>query len=230
VFKKLTGIVVLCICFFNGFSQKNQVIQLRFKPIYGNKPLVIEDSIYVLDNSHTIRFETLKFYISNLQLLNNGKLVWKEAKIFHLYDIADSLNKIVQLKTLKNLNFNQIRFNLGIDSLTNVSGAMGGDLDPTKGMYWTWQSGYVNFKLEGSSTLCLNPKKEFQYHLGGYQAPFNTLQIVSLNVNSTEKIEVEFDVQQFINNIDLSKQDHIMSPNKEAVFLSQSLVKCFSIK
>jgi hypothetical protein len=37
------------------------------------------------------------------------------------------------------LKYDQIQFQLGIDSLTNVSGAMGGDLDPTKGMYWTWQ-------------------------------------------------------------------------------------------
>lgn len=228
--KKLTGIVVLCVCFFNGFSQKKNAIQLSFKPVYGSNPLVIEDSIYALYETNTIKFEILKFYVSNIQLFNDGKLVWKEPYSFHLYDISDSINKMIQLKRIKDLKFNQIQFNLGIDSLTNVSGAMGGDLDPTKGMYWTWQSGYVNFKLEGSSSLVTNPKKEFQFHLGGYQAPFNTLQTVSLNVDSNDKIDIEFDVKRFLKNVDLSKLDHIMSPNKEAILLSQALVKCFSIR
>lgn len=190
----------------------------------------MEDSVYVLNEISTIKFETIKFYISNVQLLYNGKLVWSESNSFHLYDVADSLSEMIQLKRLNGFKFNQIRFDLGVDSLTNVSGAMGGDLDPTKGMYWTWQSGYINFKMEGSSNICTNAKKEFQFHLGGYQAPFNTLQTVCLNVNSNEKIEIEFDVKQFLKGIELSKQDHLMSPGKDAVLLSQALVKCFSIR
>lgn len=183
-----------------------------------------------MDKTNSVKFETLKFYISNLQFLQDDKFVWKETNSFHLYDFGDSLHQIIQLKVSKGLKFNQVSFNLGIDSLTNVSGAFGGDLDPTKGMYWTWQSGYINFKLEGTSSMCSNPKKEFQFHLGGYQAPFNTLQSVCLKVNSKQKININLDVLQLMKSIDLSKQDHLMSPNKEAVLLSQSLVKCFSIK
>ena len=77
------------------------------------------------------------------------------------------------LEIPEDTEFDAIQFNLGIDSLTNVSGALGGDLDPTKGMYWTWQNGYVNFKLQGTSDLCNNPKNEFEFHLGGYLKPFN---------------------------------------------------------
>ena len=79
----------------------------------------------------------------------------------------------------------KIKFNLGIDSLTNVSGVMGGDLDPTKGMYWTWQSGYINFKMEGSSAVCPTRNHEFQFHIGGYQDPFYAMQTLELEVKNS---------------------------------------------
>jgi hypothetical protein len=44
-----------------------------------------------------------------------------------------------------------IRFLLGVDSARNVSGIQTGALDPARGMFWTWNSGYVMAKIEGSS-------------------------------------------------------------------------------
>ena len=60
----------------------------------------------------------------------------------------------------------RIYFQIGIDSLTNVSGDLDGDLDPALGMYWAWNSGYINMKLEGKSSSCKSVKKEFQFHIG----------------------------------------------------------------
>ena len=63
---------------------------------------------------------------------------------------------------------------------------MGGDLDPTKGMYWAWQSGYINFKMEGSCSQCLATKNNFEFHLGGYQQPFYAMQTIELNTTACE--------------------------------------------
>jgi hypothetical protein len=106
---------------------------------------------------------------------------------------------------------------------------MGGDLDPTKGMYWTWQSGYINFKLEGNSNLCKTRHNEFQFHLGGYQQPFNCLQTVFVQVKSTANIKLNIDVEKFFQYIQLSQLNHIMSPSKEAVELSEKLTETFSV-
>ena len=118
---------------------------------------------------------------------------------------------------------------MGIDSLTNVSGAIGGDLDPTKGMYWTWQSGYINLKLEGKSNLCPSSKKDFQFHLGGYQAPFNGLQQVSFPSQKEQKIELKVNLLTFLQNINVAKESHIMSPNQAAVLMAQQWAKAFEI-
>lgn len=219
---------MICFCFHLVHGQKNKELTFTFKPLIAANDLLLSDTIYLFDKANTMKIETLKYYISHVQLFEDGKLVFTEKNSYHLYDISDSTHHSFKLNIPSALKFNILRFNLGIDSITTVSGAMGGDLDPTKGMYWTWQSGYINFKIEGTSNLCSNPKKEFQFHLGGYQAPFNTLQYVSLKVSSTDNIEIKLDVHQFMKNIDLAKQDHLMSPNKEAVLLSELLIKCFS--
>jgi hypothetical protein len=106
---------------------------------------------------------------------------------------------------------------------------MGGDLDPTKGMYWTWQSGYINFKLEGKSTICPTRNNAFEFHLGGYQPPFNCLKTALLKSTNQKNIVVVFDLNQFLSSIDLSKQNQIMSPNNQAVLLSEQAIKSFKI-
>ena len=117
-----------------------------------------------------------------------------------------------------------------IDSVTNVSGALGGDLDPTKGMYWTWQSGYINFKLEGKSNLCPTRKNEFHFHLGGYLHPYNALKTVKLKVQQSTDIAVVFDVKKLFSAIDLKSTNQIMTPMKEAVLISEKVAQAFSIK
>lgn len=207
-------------------GQEKKMDALVFQPMFGNSTLSLSDSFYKLNDNDSIQFEVLKFYVSGIEFLNKGKSVWKEENSFHLIDASQEKTMHVLLNQPTSITYDQIKFNLGIDSTINVSGAMGGDLDPTKGMYWTWQSGYINFKLEGRSNLCKSKNNEFQYHVGGYETPFNALQIVTLDCKRSIKI----DIKELLNHIDLSKQDHLMSPSKEAVVLAQKISRTFSVK
>jgi len=181
-------------------------------------------------NSDEYRVETLKFYISGVRLINKGKVVYNEPDSYHLIDYSDKQSLAFTLEVPDNMPFTQVAFNIGIDSLTNVSGARGGDLDPTNGMYWTWQSGYINFKAEGLFTTSKNVSNAFQYHLGGYQFPFFTLQHVTLQVISRNNIDILFDVGRFLEKANSSKQQKIMSPGEPAMLLSEQLPGCFKLK
>lgn len=175
-----------------------------------------------------IVLEALRFYISGIGLLQNDSLVWKESNSYHLYDLEEA--KGMRLPVPSSVTYNRIRFYIGIDSLTNVSGAMGGELDPVKGMYWTWQSGYINFKAEGRSSASTHPKKEFQLHLGGYENPHNALRQITLSIHPQSDIDVYFDLPQFLQAAELAKRSHIMSPGPEAVKLSVMAAQCFKTK
>lgn len=219
---------ILAIGWSSLFSQSNP-ITVSIMPMLGNVPLKLGSTYYPSNTSDSIQIQALKFYISCVELLQSNQSMWKEPNSYHLIDIANPLSGIMNFEVPANIKYNQIRFNLGIDSLTNVSGAMGGDLDPTKGMYWTWQSGYINLKLEGTSNLCKTMHNEFGFHLGGYMEPYYSLQRIKLDLKDTKSIVILMDIASFFNDIDLSKQNQLMSPGVEALTLSKSMAQLFKI-
>lgn len=171
--------------------------------------------------------EILKFYVSQLKFLKNGEIVFTENNSYHLIDVFKSNSFTLNID--KNIEYDQIQFLLGIDSLTNVSGALDGDLDPTKGMYWAWQSGYINFKLEGKHSDCPTRDSKFQFHLGGYLPPFLAAKIIVLNCTTSDSISIQFDHEAFLNEIDLKTTHTIMSPGQKAVELSSICTKHFKV-
>ncbi len=221
----------LIFCLFASLANAQSIKKhiLSFQPRFDKSALSLNDSIYKLTNDDSIQFGKLKFYISGIELLNSNSVVWKEDNSYHLVDASEKNSKNIILKLTHSILFNKIKFYLGIDSITNTSGAMGGDLDPTKGMYWTWQNGYINFKLEGKSNRCKTRNNEFEFHLGGYQYPNNAIQTIILNISSSDQTDIFLDVEKLINKIDLSKVNHIMSPGKEALLISKNASDIFSV-
>lgn len=204
--------------------------RIEFNAVFKDSSLLLHNKYYSLSEKDSISVDELKLYISKIELLNNDVSVFKEANSFHLIDFANTEIPSIILSLPQDSFFNKIKFNLGIDSVTNVSGALGGDLDPTKGMYWAWQSGYINFKLEGKSNVCTTRNNEFQFHLGGYQSPYNAMQTIVLDVNGNKKINVLLNIEEILKVVDLKNRNHIMSPCTEAVKLSEEIKKSFSIR
>ncbi|MBK8367200.1 MAG: hypothetical protein IPL10_07215 [Bacteroidetes bacterium] len=206
------------------FSQNTSCI--KFNPSFGESKLVV-DSTYQLNTTDSIQITALRFYISKIELFEKNKSVWIDSVQFHLIDAFNEKTLLVNIPS--NICYSKLKFNFGIDSTTNVSGAMGGDLDPTKGMYWTWQSGYINFKLEGTSNICKTRHNEFQFHLGGYQQPFNSVQTVFIEITSKSTIEININLLKIFQKINLAQQHHIMSPGQEAMDFSEKVIQSLSI-
>jgi hypothetical protein len=223
--KKLIYFILLFILKWNGLNAQS----ICFNPMFGGSKLELNKQYFIPNSTDSIQIETLKFYISNMEFFNNDQLVYKEKNSFHLIDAADNITFNLMINLEPNINFNQIKFNVGIDSTTNYGGALGGDLDPTKGMYWTWQNGYINLKIEGKSNLSIAKNKDFVFHLGGYQNALSTLQTIQLPVQNSQVITINMAIDKWIYEIDLNKQNHIMSPSKEAVILANKLSTIFSV-
>ena len=225
--------------------------QITLLPVFSDTPIK-EDMWFVTKNKDSIQFDNIRFYLSNIEFEKEDKLIIKDAAKAHLMDIFEP--NTLQI-ALKNIDFNKIktmRFNIGIDSLTNVSGALGGDLDPQKGMYWAWQSGYINMKIEGRSPQCKNRKNVFQYHMGGYLSPFYSMRSVELAINAqnsegvsdigalsksdnpnskyTEGVILQIDFSKFFENINIAAQNSIMMPCEQAMELADYSVQMFSVK
>jgi len=217
----------LLFAMLSGWSQ-NPVRCISFLPTFQQQPLELGVKYYSRKHQDSIEITRLKFYVSDLTLLHKGVPVYQHTTRHHLVDMESESNPCIPV--LFDEDFDEFSFYLGVDSITNVSGAHGGHLDPTNGMYWTWQSGYINFKLEGKTALCPARNHLFQFHLGGYQKPFMTQQRISLKTGNNQRIQVLLPIDQFLETIDLREIYEVMSPGERAVTLSAIIARLFTLK
>lgn len=205
-----------------------QQTSVQFKAVFGTQDLIISEQTFKRNDGEEIQISALKFYCSKFRFWQNDVMVWEENNSYHLIDCANESSTSVVFEKIPQKAYNRITFSLGIDSLTNMSGALGNDLDPSKGMYWTWQSGYINFKLEGKHPLSATHDKEFQFHLGGYQVPYNSIQNVTLNITPEQNTIIYLDVVLILKQIDWMKKSNIMSPCTESVQMMHAIAQTFS--
>lgn len=214
----------IILCFSNVYTQAQVQYQFDFFATINQKELEIGTSTFSAVLNDSIRIDNLKFYVSNLKLLNQDKIAY-EVKNYFLIDYASK--KYLKFKTNYSVKFDAISFDLGIDSATHEMGVMEGDLDPTKGMYWTWQSGYIFFKLEGCSKVVDNNKGLFTFHIGGFNQKYPTLQHITIKPKDlSSKIIINLDL--LFKNIQWKQQSDIMSPGEKAVEFSKLLPSLFS--
>jgi hypothetical protein len=213
---------------FSAFSQDARKVSITFLPEMNREIIVLNKEIHIISSNEELNITKLKFYVSHLSFYKDEQLVWQDNELAHLMDVENDMS--IKLTIKKDIDFNTIKFGLGIDSVTNVSGALDGDLDPLKGMYWTWQSGYVNFKMEGTSTAIRSESQRFEYHLGGYSAENNTYKTIDLTVGNSETINIAIDFYKFLSDFNVVTHLNVMSPGKVAVDLSKILASCFSIR
>ena len=180
-----------------------------------------------LEEEYTI--ETLRFYLSQLQFHQADGDWISEKNSFHLIDLEEPNSWKIQLpKEIRKTKIDSISFLIGIDSSTNVAGILEGDLDPIKGMYWAWNSGYINFKVEGEKR---STKSKFEYHLGGYLPPYATARKIDfVRDPKSKKITVRLNLKQFLDQIDMGKLNEVMISGPDAVDLSNKLPTCFSLE
>lgn len=201
---------LLCLCSCSqSYSQ-----QIRFSTKASTTP-------YIYIDQDTVEVKILKYYITKLQLWKQQQLVYTDKRGAYLIDgLRDASFNLTNKKP-----FDSLSFTLGIDSAIQQKGALGKDLDPTNGMYWAWQSGYIHFKLETHSSN----NKPLQLHIGGYAFPFNTLQHLGFKVSNTKKISIQLELLKLLQLIHSQKVFKIMSPSAEADLIASFIAQSFSI-
>lgn len=166
---------------FDEIPQKDHNLVLKFKPV------VLYDSVpLILGKAYTNYFKepftptAFKFYVHNFQMINtdSGKVFKLANDKYYLVDFSDSASTEIKISILPYV-YNRISFSIGVDSAQNVSGAQTDALDPAKGMFWTWNTGYIMAKLEGTSPKSPQGGK-FEYHIGGFSGTENVIKSVNL--------------------------------------------------
>lgn len=189
---------------------------------------------FISANNDTLSFNTIKFYLSGFEIEYVDASTSKEKISYHLIDIDIPESLHIPLKVQSNKEIKLIRFNIGVDSLASVSGAMDGDLDATKGMYWAWQSGFINMKIEGKSKSSPTRKNQFQFHVGGYLEPNYAMRMIELQVipykSQNHNIQLRVDLGKLFSQIELKETNSVMIPGREAMRIADLSIAMFTLK
>ena len=123
---------------------------IRFRAYVHGVPLELNKK-YKNPFGESFEISRLRFYVSRIApVYADSNVKSQERPVYHLVDFSDSASTRMTLPVEPGSCVG-IRFLLGVDSLDQIRGAQTGALDPARGMYWTWNSGYQSFKIEGYS-------------------------------------------------------------------------------
>jgi hypothetical protein len=186
-------ISVLPILFLSSFhsavSTPDAELVIRFRAYVHGEPLELKKK-YKNPFGEIFEISRFRFYAGRITPVYSDSQVKPDSQTtYHLIDFSDSLSTCVVIPVTAGL-CSGIQFLLGVDSLDQNRGAQTGVLDPSLGMYWTWNSGYQSFKIEGNSPASGQPAHLMAYHIGGYRFPYSTVWKIRINTTDGEVFRI----------------------------------------
>lgn len=182
-------------------------VMVNVNAFSGSSPLVY-GTTYTNANSDQFKVSMFRYYLTNIVLLGEGTTPnYVQPESYYLVDHS-SANATYQIKldSVPKGTYKGVTFLIGVDSLRNISGAQTGALDPGNGMFWTWSSGYIQFKLEGTT---VNTSGSFTYHIGGFKGAYSAVKEgnilfggtgLQLTGGTSKTLNLESDVQEVFKN------------------------------
>ncbi|MEN9638177.1 MAG: hypothetical protein RLZZ262_45 [Bacteroidota bacterium] len=188
-----------------GFSATMRADSLHFvfRPLVNGAPLLLNQPMRL--NEMSVEWQTIRLYVGGFSTSNDA------LETYYLLGTGDEVNHFDIKLPLKVRQGDHVNYCVGVDSTTQVAGAMRGDLDPQHGMYWAWQSGYISIKLEGKSTTADGKVQNFVYHLGGYREGVCAHELFGV-VDENDQIVFAPDLGQWFADIYHENVLHLMSP------------------
>lgn len=201
-------------------SNETGSIRIEFDNRAGEADLAFNTD-YTNSSGETFNISKLNYYISNIRLTKTDgtEFVVLQDSSYFLVMEDDEESQVVTINNVPAGDYNAITFMIGVDSLRSTMdiSKRTGALDPAQGhdgMYWTWNSGYIFFKMEGVSPAApAEQENKFYYHIGGYggydSPTLNNIRETTVNMNGARaevranrspQVHLHVDVLQLFSN------------------------------
>ncbi|MCX6199792.1 MAG: hypothetical protein NTY88_11325 [Bacteroidetes bacterium] len=180
----------------------NGPVTFEFNNRFGTSPLVL-GTTYTTANGESLTPSTFNYFVSNFILVKSdgSQYVVPKDECYHLVRQGVDSTYSLEIENVPAGEYTSLKFTIGVDSLKSTApiGERTGDLDvagAASDMYWTWNSGYIFYKLEGTS-----PQAPYDsmmgmalmfYHMGGYgglsSSTVNNIRSVSLTAPEAAQV------------------------------------------
>jgi hypothetical protein len=185
-------------------SNEPVTMSVEFDNIVGGQNLLLNSVNYTNAAGEQFNISLLQYFVSNFKLVKTDGTEYTvpQDSCYFLIKESDATSRYATFKVPQG-EYKQLSFTLGIDSLRSTMdiGKRTGILDPTAGhdgMYWSWNSGYIFFKMEGLSAAApADPsgQHKFRYHIGGfggYSAPtINNIKTITINLTTAGTVKAK---------------------------------------
>lgn len=193
----------------------------------------------------------LRYFISNIELKTSAGVsyVVPQEQSYFLIDHEKPETLKFVINDIPEGDYNEVSFIIGVDSLRNTkpTSERTGNLDiagVAQGMYWSWNSGYIFVKFEGTSPQSTATDGKFRYHIGGfggYSSPtINCIRKKTINFGmdkakvrngKTPTLHFAVDLLKFFNGTTQLKiaNNHTVMFNPFAVNIANNYVEMFSL-
>lgn len=174
-------------------------LSVEFDNIAGAADLALNTGTYTNAAGESFNVTKLKYYVSNFKLTNMDGTVYTvpQDSCYFLIDESDP-DTHEPILNVPEGEYKTVSFIIGVDSAKNTAdiSTRTGALDPTGAgadMYWTWNSGYIFFKMEGASSASM--MGDYMYHIGGFggmtSSTINNIKTITLDltVRGTPKVK-----------------------------------------
>lgn len=157
----------------------NGSLEFEFDNLYDGQKLILNNQTYknALGEEHTIT--VFDYFISNIKLIKENGQVFEvpQKDSYFLVKHSDPSTYKFTLNGIPQGKYKQIKYIVGVDSLRNTMDVSErtGVLDvagAANGMYWSWNSGYIFLKMEGTSPVApvnqTTGQRPYRFHIGGF--------------------------------------------------------------
>ncbi len=192
-------------------------LEIEIDHLAGTEGLVLGTK-YVTAGGDTVSVSKFQYFVSNIVLIksDNSEYVVPQDKSYFLVKESSVSSKLLTLTDIPSADYKGFRFTIGVDSARSrmEESERTGALDKGAAaldMYWSWNEGYIFFKLEGNSPQAvsmMDTADGVTLHVGGYGyngSPNNlrTAEIISANGVATVRSNVTPEMHVIVNVLDV---------------------------
>ncbi|MFD1873265.1 MbnP family protein [Hymenobacter bucti] len=179
----LLGLLVVPLALFSGCKKDSDSLEttgpvnITVRNVAGSQDLALNSTVATTAAGETFTVSTFEYYLSNIKFTKSDGTTYAAPDTYFLVNQAKPSSLSFMVPNVPAGDYTGVSFIVGVDAqktgLTDPT-TFTGDLNQANAMYWTWNSGHIFMKLEGTITST-SPAKPLTCHIGGYTDPNNAI-------------------------------------------------------
>jgi hypothetical protein len=193
-FSTLLGLLVVPLALVSGCKKDSDSLEtaspvtFTIRHVAGSQDLALNSTTATTAAGETFTVSTFEYYLSNIMFTKSDGTTYAAPDTYFLVNQAKPSSLSFTVPNVPAGDYTGVSFIVGVDAqktgLTDPA-TFTGDLNQANNMYWTWNSGHIFLKLEGTITST-SPNKTLTCHIGGYTDPNNAIVTAAPSFNGAK--------------------------------------------